>query len=342
MFVARKEGDVMTRFILRESMAIIASMFLLLMPIIVHAQSEEVSVTPPPIGQQLVREGTFALKMAPAFSLEASEDEAEAESRLGEVGIMPGNGWIADYPVTPDIIAELQKSVIDAADAGKLTMNREEALKIFEDLKAEFGLSIKPHSDSAAYECKPPECENYPNPAVINNYYTEQGPPVVTYYAPPADYYYLYGWVPSPFWWSGFWFPGFFILNDFHRSVFIHDRTFFVSNHFNDIRRHRVFRIDPSERFRGRTYSGIGVTNSRGFISTGVPRSGRVIFNDSRRTAAPSIGRTNTLSNRGNRSFVAPSRGGGISGQPSRGGSMGGTPSRGGGGSMQRGERGRR
>jgi len=328
----------MTRYMLKEGTAIIASLFLLLIPIVGHAQSEEMSVTPPPIGQQMVREGTFAIKMAPAFSLEASEDEAEAESRLGEVGIMPLNGWIADYPVTPDILAELQKSVIDAADAGKLTVKREEALKKFEDVKAELGLLIKPYSNGATYSGMPPKIENYPNPTIINNYYTEQGPPVVTYYAPPPDYYYLYGWVPSPFWWSGFWFPGFFILNDFHRSVFIHNRPFFISNHFNDIRRHRVFRIDPAERFRGRTFAGIGVTNPRGFISTGVPRSSRVIFNDSHRTA-PSFGRTVTPSSRSSRSYVAPSRGGVSSGQSSRGGRMGGTPSRGGGGSMQRGER---
>ena len=43
---------------------------------------------------------------------------------------------------------------------------------------------------------------------------------MVTYYAPPPDYYYLYSWVPYPFWCDEFWFGGFFILNDFHRSVF--------------------------------------------------------------------------------------------------------------------------
>lgn len=332
----------MARFILRESMTVIASLFLLLVPVIGQAQTKEASVAPPPIGQQLVREGTFAVALASAFSLDAGENEAEAESRLGEVGIMPRNGWIADYPVTPDIIAELQKSVSDAADADKLDMNREEALKNFEEVKAGLGLSIKPYKDGDAYTCKPPKCENYPDPAAVNNYYADQGPPVVTYYAPPPDYYYLYGWVPSPFWWYGFWFPGFFILNDFHRSVYIHDRPFFVSNHFNDIRRNRVFRVDPADRFRGRTYAGIGVTNPRSFISTGVPGSSRVIFNGSRRAAPTSVERTLTPSSRGSRSFSAPSRSGSFSGQSIRGGSMENMPSRsvgGGGGSIQRGGR---
>jgi hypothetical protein len=337
-------GDIMKSYLSRACRTVSARLFMvlffgmfpLLAPTSAHAQSEAASATPPPVGQQLVREGTFALGLASAFSLESVEDEAEAESRLAEIGIMPRNGWIADYPVTPDIIAEIQKSVLDAAEAGKLSMSREEAVKRFEELKNRQGLSIKPYSEGAVDSRTPQAYENYPNPTVINKYYTEQGPPVVTYYSPPPDYYYLYGWVPFPFWWYGFWFPGYFILNDFHRSVFIHDRTYFVSNHFNDIRRHRVFRIDPADRFRGRTYAGIGVTDSRGFISTGVPRSNRVIFNNSHRTM-PSIGSTVPPSTRNSGSFRAPSRGGGHSGQQFRGGRGGGAVSRGGGGAMQRG-----
>jgi hypothetical protein len=38
-----------------------------------------------------------------------------------------------------------------------------------------------------------------PKPEVINKQYEEQGPPVVTYYAPPDPYSYLYSWVPYPF-----------------------------------------------------------------------------------------------------------------------------------------------
>ena len=327
--VPRKEGDVMTRYLVRESLALIASLFLFLTPVIGHAQTEQAAVAPPPVEQKLIREGTFALQLIPVFSLEATDDEAEAESRLADVGIMPNNGWVADYPVTPDIITELQKSVSDAADAGKLAMSREAALKKFEEAKKNMGLMIETYSDTAAVTCKPPKCENYPDPTIINNYYTEEGPPVVTYYAPPPEYYYLYDWVESPFWWYGFWFPGFFVLNDFHRPIVIRGRPYFVSNHFNDIRRHRVFRIDPRDRFRGRTFSGIGVTNPRGFLSTGVPGSSRVIFNNSHRQS-PTFGRPAPPSTRGNRSFTAPERGGGFSGQPSRGGRDFSTPSRGG------------
>ena len=50
---------------------------------------------------------------------------------------------------------------------------------------------------------------------MIDNYYYDEGPPVVTYYPPPYDYGYLYAWDPFPFWWGGISYPGFFILTDF-------------------------------------------------------------------------------------------------------------------------------
>jgi hypothetical protein len=58
---------------------------------------------PPPAAVPLVREGAFALNLA-ALSLDHPTSEVEAESILGTAGIAPSNGWIADYPVTPDII----------------------------------------------------------------------------------------------------------------------------------------------------------------------------------------------------------------------------------------------
>src|SRR3974377_1091063 len=56
--------------------------------------------TAPPISPPLVREGAFAVDLAVALNLGQPSSEAEAESMLGEVGIAPRNGWIADYPLT--------------------------------------------------------------------------------------------------------------------------------------------------------------------------------------------------------------------------------------------------
>jgi hypothetical protein len=350
----------MKKLPMRDVRVSVMSLFLLVMPAMVYAQSEQPKAGPPPIAQQLVREGDFAIKLHAALGLGTAEDEAEAESRLGEAGISPRNGWIADYPVTPDIVGELQKAVGDAADAGKISMGKDEALKRLDGVNAELSLAVKPQTPEIVktYEPVAEEAKNYPDPTVINNYYYNEGPPVVTYYAPPPDYYYLYAWVPSPFWWYDFWFPGFFVLRDFHRTVFVNQRVFFVSNHFNDVRGHRVFRVDPVSRFRGRTFAGIGVSNRRGFISTGVPRSERTIFNGPR-TRMPSGTRTFSAPSRGGRTVAPPSRGGrtispaprsgktisppaggGRSVGPSmRGGRTGGSTSRGGGGAIERGQR---
>ena len=287
---------------------IIIGLLLLFMPVLAHSQSDHASSTPPPIAQQMVREGDFAIKLESALGLGKSADEAGAETRLGELGITPRNGWIADYPVTPDIIGELQKAVGDAAEAGKIPLQKGEALKRFDTVVAEQSLAVKPHTMERTYEPLPEDAEQYPNPAGINDYYNDEGPPVVTYYSPPPDYYYLYAWIPYPFWWYDFWFPGYFILNDFHRSVYMGHRVAFISNHFNDVRANRVFRIDPVARFSGRTFAGIGVTNRRGFISTGVPRSERRIFNGTRTLGGP-VSRAVGSSQRTSRGAVSSSYG---------------------------------
>jgi hypothetical protein len=65
----------------------------------------------------------------------------------------------------------------------------------------------------------------------INNYYYVEGPPVVTYYPPPEPYGYLYSWTPYPFWSSGVYFPGFFVLHDFHRHVWFNRKPYATSFH---------------------------------------------------------------------------------------------------------------
>jgi hypothetical protein len=69
------------------------------------------------------------------------------------------------------------------------------------------------------------------NPDLINSYYQNQGPPVVTYYPPPTPYYYLYSWVSYPFWSTGYYFPGYYVLNDFHRHVEYNHQPYHISHH---------------------------------------------------------------------------------------------------------------
>jgi len=221
---------------------------------------------PPPIGGVLVREGDFAVQLEAALGMGTAGNETEAESRLAEAGISPRNGWIADYPMTPDISGEVYNSVRAAADAGKIGLSAESAAERFNSVMAQAGLSATASSvggGSGAYAVS----ASSPGEAVIDDYYYNEGPPVITYYSPPPDYSYLYAWVPYPFWCYGFWFPGYFILNDFHRPMFVGGRGVFVSNHFRGIGGHRYMRIDPVARFQGRP----AVTTSRTGRSRPVP-----------------------------------------------------------------------
>jgi hypothetical protein len=118
----------------KEMKACIIILSLLFIPAVIYAQSEQMNPGAPPVGQPLVSEGSFAVELASALAVENTDDEVEAESQLGELGIAPRNGWIADYPVTPDIISELQNALADAADAGKLSIGKDEALKAMNDV----------------------------------------------------------------------------------------------------------------------------------------------------------------------------------------------------------------
>jgi hypothetical protein len=99
-----------------------------------YSQPGQSTPGPPSIGQSLVREGSFAMKLAEALKIGPVENEAEAESMLASVGIVPRNGWIADYPLTPTIIGELQNAIGEAADSGKIAMSKDEATEAFQDL----------------------------------------------------------------------------------------------------------------------------------------------------------------------------------------------------------------
>jgi hypothetical protein len=220
----------------------------------------------PPIEQPLVREGDFAVKLAGALNLTASDDEAVAESTLSSIGIAPRNGWISDYPMTPDIIAEVTGSTAIAASSGSLMMSEAEAAGIVDNVSMDMKLSVKAaggqYGDNAGagsqYAAPPADVGLYDQqPAYVENYYGEYGPPVVTYYPPPWEYYWLYDWVPWPFWWGGFGFGGFFVLGDF--DVNHHGHHF--SNHFMN-GNGAWSRVDPATRSAGTASSSLSANGA--------------------------------------------------------------------------------
>jgi hypothetical protein len=216
---------------------------LILFPAVAFGQMNEPTGGQPPISQPLVREGTFAYDLAVALDLGSVTDEAAAESMLSSAGIAPKNGWIADYPVTPEIVVELQDSVESAADSGELTMSKDDAMSAVQDLADRYGLSVTEGEEGGPNGVNSPP--SYYDNSGLDNYYYDEGPPVVTYYAPPPAYAYLYSWVPYPFWWSDFWFPGFFILGDFDRTIIVRGHHEHFSNHFFDHNRGRFSRVVP-------------------------------------------------------------------------------------------------
>jgi hypothetical protein len=245
---------------------------------IVSAASRETAKPSPPIAQTLVREGDFAIKLAEALKIGTAKSEAEAESMLALAGITPKNGWIADYPMTPDIVGELEEAVAQAADAQKLALGKDEALKALRTVAVEQELPIIAEGPDQYTESPPPTTPEYTTPSEIDNYYYTEGPPVVTYYPPPWDYYYLYAWIPGPFWYSGFYFPGFFILHDFHRGIHRHGHVSFVTNHRRDPGTGRVFAVDPARRHSPGSFGGRDAHRMRGFDSTAARNGARSIF----------------------------------------------------------------
>jgi hypothetical protein len=280
---------------------------MLVMPSIAMAQMAENGSGLPPIEQQLVRGGDLAVMLVFALGVGVEEDEAEAQSRLAEIGIAPEGGWIADYPVTPDIAGELRQAVAAAADAGQLTMDRDQALREFDEVLVELGLPVFPYSEETAGESSPVPAESYVEPEVVNSYYYSEGPPVVTYYSPPPAYTHLYSWVPYPFLTADYLFPGFFVLHDFHRTVVVHKRSFFVTNRFKDSRTHRTHRIDPRTRFKGDHFGVTHRHDSRTFRSGGVRGSDSDFF-DRHRPRSLHHDRTLRPNFHGSKVFSRPSK----------------------------------
>lgn len=260
----------------------------------------------PPVAQPLVREGDFAMELVGALKIGTAKNEVEAESMLTSVGIAPQNGWIADYPVTPRVLGDLQKAVVAAADSKKLPMGKDEALKAMQTVSREFGISFAMGGPGQSGK------EAGANGATVGNYFDEYGPPVVTYYPPPWDYDYLYAWVPYPFWCDAFFFPGFFILNDFDVIVVGHGHGFHhhrgeVTNHIFDRKTDRYGRMDAVTR-TGKFFGEGGL--HKGFASAEARKGASAIFERGMERAHVSQGTASAISRMpGERHFTSP-RGG--------------------------------
>ena len=89
-----------------------------------------------------MREGDYAVRLADALKL-GKVDEVQAESKLASLGIAPLSGWISDFPVTPDIVAEVHSAVVKSAEDKKLSMDSKKAAEALDKLNASTGLPVK-------------------------------------------------------------------------------------------------------------------------------------------------------------------------------------------------------
>jgi hypothetical protein len=261
---------------------------MLLLPVVAYGQ-EQTAKQPPPIEQPLVREGEFAMKLMEALQMGKAESETEAESSLASAGIAPKNGWISDYPVTPDIIGELETSVVEAAEANRISLRTEEALNAFQAVVDELSLPVMAETREPYETSEPPRgYSDSAESSAISSYYYGYGPPVVTYYPPPWNYTYLYSWVPYPFWYSGFFFGGFFVLNDFNRVIIVKKKPFCVTNHVKDPHSKKVWKVDPVARRHGHNNPrAIDRPRQGGFHSTDARKGAEAILERSRQRVAP-------------------------------------------------------
>ncbi len=211
----------------------------------------------PPVEQPLVREGEFAVELATALNLTSSHEEQAAEHYLVSINITPRNGWISDYPMTPDIIAEVRDSAARSASSGKLQISGNDAAGIVDKVSIAMNLPVKVAGDSSSAHqsgsvVPPPEVSEYMEPSAVSDYFYNNEPPIVTYYPPPWEYASLYEWVSDPFWWDEFGFGGFFILVDFDRDRHNHHFT----NHVTDAN-------GTASRINATTRAGAGATADR-------------------------------------------------------------------------------
>lgn len=281
---------------MKKWISFLIMVLLLLLPVVAYGQ-EQTANQPPPVEQPLVREGEFAMKLMEALQMGKAESETEAESSLASAGIAPKNGWISDYPVTPDIIGELEESVVEAAETNRISLRTEEALNAFQTVVDELSLPVIAETREPYATSEPPGgYSDSAESSAISSYYYSYGSPIVTYYPPPWNYTYLYSWVPYPFWYGGFFFGGYFILNDFNRVIIVKKKPVCVTNHVKDPHTKRVWKVDPVARRNGHNNPrAIDRPRQEGFHSSDARKGAQAILERSRQRAIPDSNSTTRL-----------------------------------------------
>jgi len=105
---------------------------------------DQTGAAPPSAEPAQVPESTFASQLAQALKLGPISDGAKPEDLLSGLDIKPKEGWVSERLITPDALNDIEKGISAASEQKKITFTKDQALKLFGDVKAKLGLNVKP------------------------------------------------------------------------------------------------------------------------------------------------------------------------------------------------------
>lgn len=182
------------------------------------ASAAETSIDPEQerlIAPLVIAQSDFALHIASALGIRVpdNDDPSKAARALAARRIAPRAGWEPEAAVTPQTIAELRDAVAAAASTGRLRLDPQDAVSAYEQIVAQLGLPLPIEPPRYAEdETGVKRYEGGCDPRAYDYYYGGTGIPPYTYCPPPPAYFSMYAWIGTPFYWDGYYFPGFYTL----------------------------------------------------------------------------------------------------------------------------------
>jgi len=136
-------------------------------------------------------QGDFAVQLVDDLNIGQPQNEAQAQNMLSAIGIEPINGWAAGQPVTALIIVEIEKKVARAADAGKLRVGKDQALKAVRHIRAKYGQRLlKQTPGSGTFSSNPSPVKvitGKPTPSLPPNDSMKSSSPYKPYQSPTSS-----------------------------------------------------------------------------------------------------------------------------------------------------------
>ena len=92
--------------------------------------------------EKAVTQGEFAVALAKKLKLEGALTPTGAFEKLEELGVEPKDGWEKDKEMTPDMVLEIYRQLVDAIQDGELELTVGELDKIIRNLSDSYKLPL--------------------------------------------------------------------------------------------------------------------------------------------------------------------------------------------------------